>query len=796
MQTLLQDLRYGFRMLGKNPGFAAVAILTLALGISANTAIFSVVDSVLLRPLPYSNPSRLVRVREIPPGGGQFAIAPGNYIDWTQQTKTLKLAAYQAIPLNLTGSGEPMRVRAARVSASLFSILGVQPMAGRTFLSSEDQEGRSHVVLVSYGLWKSRFGGESSLAGKTLNLDSVPYTVVGIMPRGFHFPEESEVWVPMAFQARERSAHGAHYLQAVARLAPGAKLDQARSEMDTLAGRLQQQYPDSNKGWGVRLTPLLQDTVQNIKTALWVLMAAVGFVLLIACANVANLLLARGAARQKEVAIRAALGANRFRMLRQLLTESLVLAVIGGVMGFVLAWGAIRLLIAFSPGNIPRLNEVQIDLRALIFNIGALLVTGLLFGLAPALHASRPDRNESLKEGGRTAQADHRGGARRILVVAEVALALVLLAGAGLLMKSFLRLEEVNLGFDPVNVLTLSIALPNAKYPKPQSQALFFQNLLEHVHAIHGVESAGAVTNLPLVLDWIEDVYVEGKTAQGQACPCNYYGVSPGYFRAMGIPLVKGRLFNARDDQQSTPVAVINQNAARRLFPNQDPIGKRIYVTNGPEIFREVVGVVADSKQYGADSPYTRQVFEPFRQAPTSQMALAIRTSVPPLSITGEVRNAVFSVDKDQPVADVQTMQELVSRSEGPRQFSVYLLGIFASLALVLATVGIYGLIAYSVSQRTHEIGLRMALGAKQGDVLRLVMRQGMVLAALGIGIGIAGALASARVLSGLLFEVRPTDPLTFVIVSGFLGGVALLACYIPARRAARVDPMIALRHE
>ncbi|MGH9453361.1 MAG: ABC transporter permease, partial [Terriglobia bacterium] len=423
-------------------------------------------------------------------------------------------------------------------------------------------------------------------------------------------------------------------------------------------------------------------------------------------------------------------------------------------------------------------------------------ITGLLFGLAPALHASRADLNESLKEGGRTAQADRRGGTRNILVVAEVALALVLLAGAGLLMKSFLRLEEVNLGFDPANVLTLSIALPDAKYPKPQSQALFFQNLLDRVHAIHGVESAGAVTNLPLVLDWSEDVFVEGRTAQGQAYACNYYGVSPGYFRAMGIRLVKGRFFNERDDQQSAPVAVVNESAARRMFPNQDPIGKRIYITNGPEIFREIVGVVADSKQYGADSPYTRQVFEPYLQAPTPQMALAIRTSVPPLSVASEVRNAVFSVDKDQPVADVQTMQELVSRSVGPRQFSVYLLVIFASLALVLATVGIYGLIAYSVSQRTHEIGLRMALGARQGDVLRLVMRQGMVLAALGIGIGIAGALASARVLSGMLFEVRPTDPMTFVMVSGFLGGVALLACYIPARRAARVDPMVALRYE
>jgi putative ABC transport system permease protein len=795
VETLLQDLRYGLRSFAKNPGFTAVAVIVLALGIGANTAIFSVVNGVLLRPLPYKDSGRLLSVRELSPKGIAIPVSPGNFLDWRRQAKSVELAAYQSVPVNLTGAGEPARLRETRASASLFPILGVAPMLGRAFLAEEDQESRRFEVLLSYGLWKTRFGGDPTLLGKTLTLDGNPHTVIGVMPRSFAFPERSDLWVPMAFRGNEINAHGAKYLGAIGRLAGGATLEQARAEMGTIARDLEKQFP-GNKGWGVGLVPLLEARVSRVKTSLWVLIGAVGLVLLIACANVANLLLARGAARQKEVAIRRALGAARIRMIRQLLTESLLLALLGGVLGLAVGWAGVQLLISISPGNIPRLGEVGLDAQAMLYAAGVVLLTGVIFGLAPALQLSKVELSETLKEGGRTGDADPRSRARSLLVVSEVALALVLLAGSGLLIRSFLRLQNVDLGFHPANILTMSIAVSDSRYKTNQEQAAFFHQVLDGVSTLPGVRNAGAATFLPLDLDFVFDVQKPGHTAENEGITSNYFAISPSYFQAMGIPVVKGRVFSDQDNAQGPRVAIINETLARRLFPDEDPIGQRVYITNGPLQWNEVVGVVGDTKQRSLDTPAPPQIYEPYPQHTWSWMSLVVRTSGDPLSLAGAVRQQVAAVDKDQPVADIRSMEEIVAQSVGQQRFSLLLLSVFAGLALVLAAVGIYGVMAYSVTQRTREIGIRMALGAKPGDVLRLIVGKGMVLALAGVAAGVAGALALSRFLASLLFEVRPNDPVTFALVSAVLVAVALAASYLPARRAMKVDPLVALRYE
>jgi predicted permease len=790
------DVRHGVRLLAKNPGFTAAAVLTLALATGANIAIFSIVNGILLRPLPFPEAGRLVRLRDVPPGGGQFSIAPANFIDWRATSKTLDLAAYRAAALNLTGSGEPARVLAAKVTANTFQLLGVEPVQGRSFLPAEDEAPQNHVVIIGYGMWKDRFGGQPVL-GKTLILDGEPYTLIGIMPSGFRYPQNKELWVPMAFDPRERAARGAHYISAIARLRSGASLEQARSEMDAVARHLEQQFPEYDKGWGIRLTPLIDDTVGSVRTSLWVLAGAVGLVLLIGCANVANLLLARSAARKKEISIRTALGAGRWRLLRQLMTEGLLLALLGTAGGLALAQLAIRLIVVSAPGNVPRLNEAAIDGQSLLFSLTIMLLTVVAFALAPALQISRVDSNDALKSGGKTGRADARSRVRGLLVITETALAVLLLIGAGLLLKSFFRLQGVDIGLDPSQVLTMSVSLPDARYQTPQLRATFFQGLLAHLTLVPGVRSAAVVGSLPFLDDTVFTIYKEGHTAQGEGFGLNFYNVSPSYFEALRIPLRQGRLLTERDNAASPRVVLINEKAAGKLYPNENPIGKRVHISYEPALpLAEIVGVVGDTKQYGRDAVNTRQFYQSYLQRPRGTMTLVLRTSGDPLQSTNAVRREVLAMDKDLPVAEIQSMEAIVSSSVGDRRFSMQLLSIFAVLAVVLAAIGIYGVLAYAVVQRTHEIGIRMAIGARAGHILRLVVGEGTALAGVGVLVGTGAALALTRVLKSQLFGVSSTDPYVFSGVVVLLIGVAGLASLVPALRASATDPLRALRDE
>ena len=789
------NLFYALRILRRNPGFTAASVITLALASGANIAIFSIVNSILLRPLPFSDPDHLVRVRDIPPGGGQFAIAPANFLDWRASSKTLEMAAFKGAALNLTGSGEPMRVHAMRVTANIFSLLGVAPWRGRTFLPEQDDPSQSRVAIISHALWMNRFAGESAL-GRGLILNGQTYSLMGVMPPGFHFFQDSDVWIPMAWTAADREARGAHYIQAIGRLRPGATLEQGRSEIDGIARRLAAEFPD-DKDWGVRITPLIDDTVGPLRTALWVLAGAVGLVLLIGCVNVANLLLVRSAARRKEMSIRAALGAGRLRLVQQLFTEGIVLAFLGTGAGLALAPWAVRLIVALAPANVPRLNEASLDSLSLLFSITIVLLTTVTFAFTPAAHLTRVELSDSLKEGERTGLTARRGRSRRLLVISETALAALLLIGAGLLMKSFLRLQDVKLGFDPSNVLTMSVALPGARYQTPEHWSAFFEDLLERVRALPGVRTAAVVGSPPFLLDSIYTVYKEGHTARGEGFGLNFYNVSPAYFETMRIPLLKGRVFTEHDAHTAPRVAIINESAANRMFAKEDPIGKRVDITNEKgQVWRQIVGVVGDTKQYGRDAANTRQIYEPYLQKPSDTMTLAIRTFGDPPKLANAARAQVQAIDKDQPVADIQTMEEIVSRSVGDRRFTMLLFMVFAGLAVLLAAVGTYGVMAYTVAQRTHEIGVRIAIGARGRHILGLVASEGVSLAGIGMVIGAGAAVALTRVLKSQLYEVTATDPLVFSAVALLLLAVALFATLIPAVRAISVDPIRALRHE
>jgi putative ABC transport system permease protein len=811
MNTLLADLRYGFRSLLKSPGFTAVAVIALALGIGANTAIFSVVNALLLKPLPYKDAERLVLIWHTYPklNLDQASVSAPSYIEYRDMTGSFEqVATATSWSVNLTGVGEPERLQGARVSYNLFTTVGVQPIAGRGFLAEEDQPGKNRVAVLSYGLWQRRFGGDPGLVGQTITLDGNTYYVIGIMPKGFVFMIDVDLFTPIAFTPEQLAAtnHGNEYLVCVARLNPGVAFGQAAAEMNTLADQLRPQFYGPN--WGISVVPLREQLVGSFRTALFILLAAVGCVLLIACANVANLLLARASARHKEIAVRTALGAGRSRIVRQLLTESVLLASLGGAFGLVLAFVGIRLLVLGVPEDITGFlvgwKDIGINAPVLGFTLAVSMLTGVIFGLVPAFQASNPDLNESLKEGARGGtEGRHRNFVRSTLVVIEVVIAMVLLVCAGLLIRSFMRLQQVTPGFNPSNVLTMQLSLPRSKYGENQQIASFFEQVVQRVQALPGVSSAAVGNNLPMGNDnWNASFAVENlQVGPDEPSPHgDPHMISPDYFQAMGIPLLRGRFFTEGDSKDSLPVAIIDETLAGQYWPDQDPVGHRIAAFfDGPRgqlHWRQIVGVVGHVKQYGLDGKTKVQYYFPQSQRPERDTYLIVRTTSESKGMTAAVRSAVESIDKDQPIYRVMTLEQIVSNSVVQKRFSMFLLGIFAAVALVLAAVGIYGVMSYAVTQRTHEIGIRMALGAQRKDVLALVVRQGMVMTLIGVGIGLAGAFAATRVMASLLFGVGAHDPLTFAAISLLLGGVALIASFIPAIRATKVDPMIALRYE
>lgn len=803
----LNDLRYAVRLQRKNPSFTIVAVIALALGIGANTAIFSVVNTLLLKPLPYKEPERLVLAWEenAKQGYPQDTPTAANFIDWRNQNQVFeRMAAFTPTSFNLTGSGDPERLIGRRVSANLFPLLGVEPELGRVFTAEEDQPNSERVVLLSYGLWQRRFGGDAGIVGKTLTLNGKGYRVVGVMPSRFQFPTAFDnLWVPIAFSPREAANRDAHFLQVLARLKPGVTLAQAQADMTTIATRLQQQYPETNTGLGAVITPLREHLVGDIKPALLILLGAVGMVLLIACANVANLLLARAAVRQKEIAVRVALGARRGRLVRQFLTESVLLSMFGGIVGLAIAYVGLAILKSFIPDNISQGRTISIDYKVLGFTLLVSLATGLIFGLAPAIQSVRFNQNETLKEGGRDAATGGSGKRLRgLLVVAEVAISLVLLIGAGLLINSFLRVRNVDPGFRTENLLTMRIVLPIPKYETLESKSVFYTDLVNRVQSLPGIRSAAVITNLPLYDQGNSiGIGIEGKPAPppGQEPIVITRIISPGYFDTMSIPLSKGRNLTDQDTNKTPNVIVISETMARRFWPGEEAVGKRVSLgpIEKPEDWFNVIGVVKDVRQYGLTAELQPQMYLTYRQTDFFEpQDLVVKTDVDPKSLAGAVRKAVWEIDKDQPVSNIRTMEEILGSSIARERFSMLLLAIFASVALLLAAVGIYGVMSYSVAQRTHEIGIRMALGAQTSTVLKLAVGYGFKLVVIGIAIGLIAALALTRVMSTLLFGVTATDPTTFTLISLLLVAVAAIASYIPARRATRVNPIIALRYE
>lgn len=805
IETLAQDVRYALRQLRRSPGFATVAILTLALGIGANTAIFSVVNTVLLRPLPYRDANRLVMVwgYDHAHGYNTDQVSPSDFRDWQSQNHVFEaMAGSTDVMYTLTGAGDPAPIIGYEFSAAYFHVLGVTPLIGRTFAPEEERDGKNHVVVLGYRIWQSRFGGDRGTVGKTITLNGAPYTVLGVMPPAFQW-FSTELWIPLIVPHEAGQDRNYRFLRVVARLKAGVTLQQAQTEMNTIADRLSRAYPKTNKDEGVNIVSLRQMFTGDVRAPLLVLLCAVGFVLLIACANVANLVLARAVTRQKEVAVRTALGASRRRLVRQLLTESAILGLAGGAIGLLLAYWATGALVTMFPPtianlNIPRLDKIPIDGWVLGFALAASLLTAIIFGLAPALQTCGLDAYESLKESGRSLTGSRQGRRfRNVLATAEVALSLILLAVAGLTLKSLVHLLRGDLGLNPDHVLSMRVLLPNSKYPKDTQQLAFGNQVLDRIKSLPGVQSAGTVTFLPLSGWWgVRDVALESQAESGQQRPqVVWSSVTPGYFRALNIPLLKGRYFADSDRAGSTGVAIVSATLARRIAPNLDPLGQRITVAglNNPV---QVVGVVGDVHQLGMTSDETSEVYLPFAQLPSPLICFAIRTAADPAALAKAAQRAVWSVDKDQAVSYVMTMTQLASESLAPQRAVTILLGIFAAVALTLAAIGLYGVISYSASQRSHEIGIRMALGASRSEVLRLIVFDGLKLTALGLAFGLAGALILARLMSSLLYGVAPRDPATLAGGAILLAAVALLASYIPARRAMRVDPMAALRYE
>lgn len=817
MEALRRDLSYGIRVLFKNAGFTAVAVLSLAIGIGANSAIFSVTNALLLRPLPYQDADRLVILWNRSPGLNieQDWFSPGQYLDVKTQNSVFDDVSISiGGSFNLTGPGGPEHVDGARVSSSFFPMLSASPMLGRVFLPDEDEPGKPATVILSHGFWQRRFGSDPEIIGRTLTLNGNNFTVVGVMPPGFSIGKEvmpavngiekADLLLPLPMSESARANRGNEDFNIFARLKPGFTVNQAQAEMDVIAGRMKEQYPGNyppDGGLTINVVPLLAQVVGDIGPALPVLFGAVGFVLLIACANVANLLLARAAVRRKEMAIRTAVGANRLRILRQLLTESVLLAMMGGLAGLGIALFSVRALRVFGPANIPRLDEVSVDGRVMAFTFLISLLTGIVFGMAPALRASRVDLHETLKEGGRSSSGGGWGALqpRKLLVISEVALSLVLLIGAGLLIRSYQRILDSNQGFNPHNVLAMRLTLPTIKYPTPDSITSFHKRAGERITAMPGVESVAATYSLPMstvAFAW-EPIVIEGyvpRTAQDSIIS-NVRIVSPDYFQTMGIPLVQGRLFDEHDRNGEPETVIIDEALAERFWPNENPLGKRMQ-RGGSDSWRTVVGVISDAKQYSSEKEPPIAVYYPFEQVVARNMYLVIRTTSDPVQMSSAITQEIQAVDPELPVFDVNSMEERLRESLARRRFSMILLSVFAAFALILAAIGIYGVMAYSVNQRTHEIGIRMALGAQRNNILNLVIRQAIILVSCGLAIGLAGAFALTRVMSSLLYGVSVTDRFTFVIVSLLLGGTALLASYVPARRATKVDPMVALRCE
>ena len=819
METLWQDLDYGFRMLFKNPRFTAVAVLSLAIGIGGSTAIFSVANSLLFRPLAYKESERLVILWNRSPGlnVAQDWFSPGQYLDLRAENQVFDDVAVTIDgSFNLTGQNTPQRVEGARVSSSLFPLLGAQAMLGRVFTAEEDGKGSASAAILTYGFWQRQFAGDRSVVGKTLTLDGNPVNIVGVMQPEFSLNKEvmptvnkinnADLLLPLPMSETMRTMRSHEDYNIFGRLRPGVSVAEAQVDVDRIVAMMKQQYPANypeSSGFTISVVPLLQQVVGDVRRSLLILLGAVGFVLLIACANVANLQLSRATVRQKEIAVRAAVGAGRARLIRQLLTESALLSLMGGGLGLSLAWGTLRVLRLFGPDTLPRLQEVGLDSRVLIFTFSVSLVTGILFGLAPALRASNINLNQVLKDGGRGSSGGGKFGggthrSRDLLIIAEVALSLVLLIGAGLLLRTYQRIQDANPGFDVHNVLSFRISLPQTRY-KGDTITAFYKQLTERITALAGVEASGIAYSLPMssvALAW-GPVSVEGYVPKNSAdfVMANQRFVSPGYFPAMGVKLVQGRYFDQRDIKDAPASVIINESMAQRFWPNQDPLGKRVGLGENVS-WRTIVGVVHDDKEFSVDKDVPIGVYFPAEQIPIRSMFVVARTSSDPAPMAGTITKQIQTLDPEIPAFDVRTMEGRLSDSLARQRFATFLLAVFAGIALLLAAIGIYGQLAYSVNQRTHEIGIRLALGAPPGAVRRMVVRQSLILSTVGTVIGLGGAVASTRVMSSLLYGVTATDAWAFFIPPLVLGGVALLASYLPARRAAKVDPIIALRCE
>jgi len=802
MDLLIKDLRYGIRSLLKQPAFTLIAIATLALAIGGNSAMFTVVNAVLLRPLHYPESDRIVVLEGINPARGitRSNMSGSDLADWQMQSQAFdQLAGFVATGFVLRDGDETERVRAAFITADFFSLLRVAPFRGRVLQPGDQQPGKDNVAVISYGLWQRRFGGDEGVVGRNVMIGADRTTIVGVMPPGFDYPEQSEAWAPLAVDlSKERRDN--RYFNVIGRLKPGASVPQAQAQLDTINQRLAQSYNETNNGWSARVTTLQEGLVGQVRLSLLILLCAVAFVLLIACANIANLLLARATSRHKEIAVRTALGATRFRIVRQLLTENFVLSLLGGAAGLLLSVWLTKLLVAISPANSPRFDEIRPDARVLIFTAGLTLLTGLIFGLVPALQASRSDHAEGLKESSRGSTGGRSNRIRGLLMVAEIGLSFVLLAGAGLLIKSFMRLREVNAGFNPNNIVTLRLSGPPGKYRAPAPREQFFRQVINSVRSVPGIENAGMVLSLPLGGDTFNvgrSLILEGRPATPEdSINAAYLPASPEYFRTLGIPLIAGRLFDDRDTDTAPKVVVVNEPLARRLWPGQSPIGRHITIWRDEKFAREIIGIVGETKASLDNEPAT-QMYVPYSQdANWGSMSFVIRTQGEPSASFNAIRNAIRSVEKGAPVYNASTMNDVLAISVGPRRTPMLLLSAFAGAALLLAMMGIYGVTAFYVTQRTQEIGIRMALGAQMKDVLLLVFRVGITLTVIGIAAGIAGAFVVTRWLKSLLFGVNPTDWLTLAAVTGCVLVTALLACYLPARRATRTDPLVALRYE